>query len=1244
MCAALAMSAGAAAWADDDAPVIGKRDGVKPDATMLQFPDVSSTHIVFVYGNDLWLVERAGGTATPLVSPDGKEGFPKFNDSGDLIAFMGNYEGDMDVYVVPTDGGVAERVTHHPATEVVTGWTPDGDILFWQNGLNGLGRQQSIFSVAPSGGLPEKMPVPYGTNGAVSDDGEWLAYTPFSRDTRTWKRYRGGMASDVWLFNLNTYESQRITDWEGTDTLPMWSGSTVYYLSDAGPAHRLNIWSYDTSNGQREQVTSFTDYDVKWPSMGPGNNGRGEIVFQNGSQIYLLDLASERARPVEIIIPGDRPALREVPTDFSENITDIAVSPSGNRVVVSARGDIFSLPAAEGVTRSITRTDDAHERDPSFSPNGKWIVYLSDASGEYEFYMKPSDGKGEAVQLTDAGGPFKSMGSWSPDSKHFTYTDKGANLFLYSFGGENFDEAGTATQIYSDAWAQSPDVSWSHDSGWLAWTGSDEANQAGVVMLYDIAQGATHRVTDPMFNATAVTFDNEGDWLYFASDRNFSPNYSSVDSTWIYEDSTVVLAVPLREDVENHTLAISDEVEIKEEKKKSKKGDEDGEGDESTGEEVSVAGVWKGSVTITPGGDIPDMPPMPCTLEFYVDEDDGSVTGTFIMQGESIEMQNIAFDASSGEMTFKVVSDAEYDVTLSFDGDSFEGEWTNAAGMSGTMAGGRDDEDGNEDSDDGDDEALVIDLEGFESRAIRIDSIDPGSVIGLMVNDKNELIFATLNMERGSGPMGAELHLVNFLADEEDGRATKKIISGIMAGAMTADNKSILVRTPAGMGVIKAAPSQSVKDKVPTDSMKRKVSPRQEWRQLVTEAWRLQRDYFYDAGLHGMDWDAVLARYLPLVDDCVVRDDVTFIIQELISELNVGHAYYRARPDDRGPSENVGMLGCDFELASTDEGSGFRISKIYKGAPWDDDARGPLSQPGVDINVGDFILAVNGIEVDTGESPWAPFVGLANKTVGLTVSTKPVIDDDAREVLVKPISSESGLRYRAWVERNRAYVDYRTGGRIGYIFVPNTGVQGQNELMRQFYGQKGKDGLIIDDRWNGGGQIPTRFIELMNRPRTNYWAVRDGKDWAWPPDSHQGPKVMLINGMAGSGGDMFPALFRQSGLGKLVGTRTWGGLVGISGNPQLMDGTAVTVPTFGYYEKDGTWGIEGHGVDPDIEVIADPAKMIEAPNAGPEGLADPQLDAAIEQVMSEVRANPYSPPARPASPDRSGMGITDQDK
>jgi tricorn protease len=1111
-------------------------DEHRPHGGMLRFPDVSATHIVFVYANDIWLVPREGGTAAPLASPPGPELLPKFSPDGKRIAFVGNYEGNRDLYVISTEGGISRRVTYHPAAEQLCDWTPDGKLIYMTNGFAGLPRQMQLFTISSEGGLPAQLPVPYGANGAISPDGEWLAYQPHSRDFRTWKRYRGGMATDIWLFNLRTYESKKITDWEGTDTLPMWHGTTVYYLSDDGEPFRLNIWAYDNTTGRRRQITRFTEFDVKWPSIGPGPNGRGEIVFQYGSSLHLLDLATEQSRPVEVVIPGDRPTMRPKQATASDFLAAWKISSTGKRALFEARGDIWTVPAKEGSPRRLTQSSGVAERDPIWSPDGRWIAYLSDATGEYELYVVQSDGKDAARQLTKDGTCYRYLINWSPDSKRIAFTHKTGALYLCTA------ETGETTLVDTDPWAGQLRPTWSHDSRWIAYAKSGD-NRNSSIWLYEVETGTSHPVTSGMFNDTWPAFDREGEYLYFSSNRDFSsPMYEDLGTTWIYAATDRLYCVPLRKDVKSPLAPKSDEEKWGEEKKEEEKKEAANKKDNDA------------------------------------DKKDKPTT------------QN-AEDEEKSEVKEKKEADKK----------------------------------------EKEKKPVEIDLEGFEGRAILL-PVSRGSFANLNVNDKGHLIYRR-GVIRGSEEKPS-IRIYDVKAEEDDKKDEKTVAADTGDYVISADGKKLMIRKEGTQYYIVDAEADQKLDKaVPMAGMLIDVDPRAEWRQIFTEAWRLHRDFFYVSNLHGVDWPVIRKQYEAMLEDCASREDVTYVIGEMISEFNVGHAYVRGLGDvEKEPSVSIGMIGCDFEL----ENGAYRIAKIYEGGPWDADARSPLRVPGAEVKEGEYLLAVNGVPVNTSNDPWAAFQGAADRNVTLTVSEKPTLDETARDVVVKTLSNEISQRYRAWIERNRAYVAQKTDGRVGYIYVPNTGIDGQNDLVRQFHGQKHLDALIIDERWNGGGQIPTRFIELLNRPTTNYWARRDGNDWPWPPDAHQGPKVMLINGLAGSGGDMFPWLFRQSGLGKLIGTRTWGGLVGISGNPQFIDGGHTNVPTFGFYKKDGTWGVEGHGVDPDIEVIDDPAKMV--------GGADPQLDAAIAHILDEMRRNPYVPPARPQPPDRTGMGIPEKDR
>ena len=1321
--ARLAVSAGAlaaaagAALADDHAQA-------PLDAVMMRFPDISQSHIVFAYANDLWIVDKTGGTATPLAAPQGAETFPRFSPDGQEIAFVGNYEGGRDLYTIAAPGapssGIANRVTYHPFSERLSDWVqnPDGStsLLFSSAERAGITRAADLYRVSPDGGRPEMLPVPYGSNASISPNGEWLAYTPSDRDFRTWKRYRGGLASNVWLFNLNTMESRQVTTWEGTDTQPMWvpggDGETLYYLSDRGPDHRLNIWAYDVASDEHTQITTFSDFDVKFPGMGPGDDtpgpNTGEMVFQVGPDLYTLDLADNSLTTVEVTVPGDRQTLRRQTINYNEFIAAGTPSPKGDFVVAEARGDIWVVPADKGgPKRNLTRTDGAAERDPLWSPSGKWIAYVSDETGEYEVYITQADGRGETRQLTDwnnddnATPMWRFVDAWAPDSDSLVHSDKAGNYYLHNL------DSGESELIFTDPWnsrglaapgAPGLSISFSHDSNWIA-TSIGGDNSHGAIHLYDIQNGALHKVTSDFFNAASPVFDRDGEYLYYTSTMSFQPTYSAIDSTFIYQDADRLLAVPLNSDVENPMIPEIDQItwEEDEDDDEAEEGDTDDAADEDADAADDEAqndvhplqGVW----TVTSEGlqsmGLPGVPDS-STSTWYVNvNDEGEILGYAESQGEERALADVLeFNENTGELMIERTIDfpggagsitSTLNATVA-DG-AFEGTWTATGNLmgnpldgNGTVTGERSDtelsseqletiDDINGSAEDSD-EPIQIDLEGFEDRAMVL-PVPNGNYGNLQINDKNQLLFTA------SGPGQPPSVKIFNINSPDDG--ARNVIGPVALYKVTADGKKLLAsQSLQSHAMVAAAAGQSFADQIDLSDMTGKINPREEWRQIFRDAWRVQRDFLYVDNMHGVDWDAVYERYASIIDDITTREDLTMLIQEMISEINVGHAYYWGGDVEDQNFRNVGMLGADYELHTMTDDDGndhtaYRITYIYQGAPWDADARGPLSQPGVDVEVGDYILAVNGTPIDTNDDIHAAFIGTAGDKTEITVSDMPwMIEDDeddkdndndngngngddeaedapsTRHIVVETLGSETGLRYRAWVENNRKYVAEQTGGRVGYIHVPNTGVQGQNELFRQFYGQRDTGALIIDERWNGGGQIPTRFIELLNRPFVAAWARRDGRDWPWPYDAHFGPKAMLINGAAGSGGDMFPWLFDMMDLGPTIGRRTWGGLVGISGNPSLIDGGYTSAPTFGIYEEDGTWAVEGHGVDPDIMVMDDPALMV---STGPEDIQDPQLDRSIEYLMGELQAgNRFRMPTRPEAPDRSGMGITEEDK
>ncbi|MEM7308192.1 MAG: PDZ domain-containing protein [Planctomycetota bacterium] len=1105
---------------------------VRPDAVLLRHPDVSAEHIVFRFADDLWLVAKEGGVARRLTTAPGNESFPKFSPDGSTVAFLGGYDGGSDLYTLAIEAGAPERVTYHPDQEVLCDWTPDGEgLLYWSSEVSGIGRAPKILRVPAGGGQPEALPVPYGTFGSIDETGTWLAYTPYSREFRTWKRYRGGRAPDVWLYNLKTNEALRVTDSPANDQLPMWHGAELIFSSDSGEEGVFNLYSFDTRTRETTALTDFRDVDVKFPSIGPE-----DVVFEAGGKLYRLDLTQESrpAIPVEVLLPGERPELRPRSRDVSALVAGGAVGPGGVRVALEARGDVFTVPVDEGITRNLTASSGVAERSPAWSPDGRWMAYFSDRSGEYELTVQRADGKpfeganehGER-RLTSLGAGWKDSITWSPDSKKLAVGTSHGVLYLCDF------ETGATEKIHENHQGFPLNVDWSHDAAWLAWSHRHPDARQSAIYLHDVANAATHVVTSGMFDDSGPTFDRSGDFLYFSSSRTFEPVYADLDTTWIYANTRNLCAVPLRADVENPFAPENQEEEVEEDEAEDE--DESEEGSESE-------------------ADADAEEPEP--------EDEGD-------------------------------ADAEGET---------EGEEEEA------------------------DEPLAIDLEGFESRVMILPA-ESGRIGGLL-GAEGKVLFVRAP-RTGADGQGSQLCYFDLAEGE-----TKTVLSGrIETYRLAAKGTKIAVSTGAGVGVVDLAPGQTLE---PADlsGLVATVDPRAEWRQLLRDAWRLYRDFFYDPGLHGVDWNAVGERYARALDDATSRGDVHWLIGEMMSELNVGHAYNSPPMDgmpQAGRARPTGLLGCDWELAD----GAYRIARIFDGG-YDADARSPLAAHGVDANEGDYLLAVNGRPVDPGRAVYAAFEGTAGRPTVLTLCAAPSADGSEREVVIEPMASESSLRYRAWVADNRAKVEELGGGRVGYVHVPDTGLNGQNELMRQFLAQQHKDALLIDERWNGGGQIPTRFIELLDRPVTNHWALHAGEEWDWPPVGHRGPKAMLINYSAGSGGDCFPYYFRQRGLGKLIGMRTWGGLVGISGNPSLIDGASPTVPTFGFFELDGTWGVEGYGVPPDIEVIDNPAEM--------QGGRDPQLITAVEHLLEELEGWSFQPRVRPASADRRGAGVAPADR
>ncbi|HNP22299.1 MAG TPA: PDZ domain-containing protein [Panacibacter sp.] len=507
-----------------------------------------------------------------------------------------------------------------------------------------------------------------------------------------------------------------------------------------------------------------------------------------------------------------------------------------------------------------------------------------------------------------------------------------------------------------------------------------------------------------------------------------------------------------------------------------------------------------------------------------------------------------------------------------------------------------------------DSNAVVIDFDGMEQR-MELLPVTNGNIGTLNVVKGKVLYERYQNTGAADGQPSLKFYDI-------EKREEKTILDGAENYIVSANREKILVFKAGTAAIINPDEGAKFDKPLHLNEMQMTVDPVQEWKQIFTDAWRIERDYFYDANMHGVDWNLMYKRYAKILEGAATREDVDFIIGEMIGELNSSHTYHGGGDMENARSQKTGYIGIDWEA----EGNYYKVKKIIHGASWDAEVHSPLDLAGVDIKEGNYILAVNGIPITTDNEPFAAFQGLANETVELTYNTTASFNG-AKTAIVKTLDDEYRLRNLAWIEGMRKHVDEATNGEVGYIFVPSTGIDGQNELLRQFAAQWNKKALIIDERFNDGGQIPDRFIEMLNRTPLSYVATRDGKPWQFPGYANFGPKVMLINGWSGSGGDAFPTYFREKHLGPLIGSRTWGGLIGISGYPDLIDGAGITAPSFRIYNPDGTWFKEGHGVDPDIEVPEDLGAMAKG--------IDPQLERAITEIKNLLKTKGFTAPPVP---------------
>jgi len=1059
------------------------------NASLMRFLDVSDAQITFVYGGDIWLVAKEGGTAIQLTNSPGEESYPKFSPDGSEIAYTASYNGNEDIYVIPVLGGVPSRVTYQSHADRMVEWHPDGEhLLFASSRESGTQRVRKFFLVDKTGGLPELLDVPYGELASFSGDGNQLAYVTRIAEDRPFKRYRGGFSSDIIVFDLLNNTAQKITDTTAIEGKPSWIDEKIFFISDDDENMRMNIWSYDTREGTSSQITEFTDFDINYLSA-----GNSDLVFEAGGELYLMDAESEAVQSIAVNVVSDLAAEMVRAEDVSQRIANMTAAPGGKRIVFEARGELFNVPVKDGFVINMTKSSGAFDHNPAWSPDGSQIAYWSDKSGEYEIHLQSADGSGSGTRLSNRGVGYGYALYWSPDSSKISFIDETNTIYVIDA------ETGRTTEAANFYWnlghgsRYGYSIAWSPDSRWLTFALGME-NSHSAIHLYDVEAQELHQVSSAYYNDSNPVFSDDGKHLFFLTQRNLEPVYSDLDATWVYPNATQLAAISLQADTPTLLPVKNDDVE-------------------------------------TPPSEL---------------------------------------------------AEAE--------------------------------------ADDQADENLVvsIDLVDMESRLTLL-PVEPGNIAALFPFAGKVAYVRRPNS--GSADEDAILQYYDIAEQDE-----KTIFTDVSGVAQTADREALLIESNNRYGIVEVAADQKIEDAIPLGGLVMDLVPREEWQQLFDDTWRRYRDFFYDPDMHGLDWDALRVQYGGLLAGARSRWDVQNIIFNLLGETSAGHTYVSGGDLESVEPRETGFLGIDWA-----ENNGlYRIARIVRPAAWDTEVRSPFDRSGSEVGEGDYILAVNGIALDTSKDPYASFEGLSDKTVSLLVSSTGE-REDAKSITIETLSrrEEDALRNLEWIEGNRKLVEELSDGQLGYIYMTNTADRGQLELVRMYYAQMDKRGFVIDERFNGGGQLADRFLELLQRPIVYNLHWRHGRDHTQPIEQNPGPMGMLINGWAASGGDGLPWAFQELQAGPIVGENTMGILVGPATGHQLIDGGRITVPGARLYDNDGHWFWEGEGVSPDIDVWDDPSILVQG--------RDPQIERVVQEVLDLLDDAPAMTPA-PDREDRTARG------
>ena len=1081
---------------------------------LLRTPTVSAAHIAFAYANNIWVVDRAGGAARRLTSFQGATENPKLSPDGRTVAFSAEYSGNVDVYVVPVEGGQPKRLTWHPGADMVQGWTPDGKSVVFSSTRAALAPSAAprLWTIGIDGGAETALPMPRAYQGKISPDGKRIAYRMNNSWDEERRNYRGGQNRAIWVADLATLDIQSPPWTDSKDVDPVWVGEAVYFISDRDGV--ANVWSWNTRTKDLKQQTKFTDFDVKALDAGGGT-----VVFEQGGYVQTLDPESGKHQIVNITAAGDFPWMMPAWKDVGNRIVNLALSPTGKRAAVEARGEIFTIPAEKGDVRNITNSSGSAEIWPVWSPDGKSIAYFSDKSGEYKLYVAGQDGLAapREINLPEPSRPYTP--AWSPDGKRIAFHDTHFRLWLVDIA------AGKATVADTDPYfkgERSIIPVWSPDSRYVAYP-KRLPSLFRAIFAYDVNSGTKHQLTDGLADATSPAWDAGGKYLWFLASTNYALRSSLLDMSAYDRPETKGLYLAILSNTEPSPLLPESD------------------------EEAARAGAAPREPGQTPAR--PDSAAARPRLD---------TTRTA---------------ADSARPT------AARPVTVRIDFDGLQ--------------------------------QRIIPVQGVTLRDYsQLHSGVAGSVFFL------EPIPASGTSEAPPGDVAAPAPAASTLHRYQlSTRRSSTFATGVAQYVVSADGHKLLYRTPGAAGQLflvdadRAAPTAGTGRL--TVSLRAYIDPRQEFQQIFNEGWRNQRNNLYVKNLHGTDWPKMKLEYGKLLPYVMHRSDLNYLIDNMGSEISIGHSYVRGGDVPEVPRANGGLLGADFTV----ENGRYRIAKIYDAESWNPELRAPLAQPGVAVRTGDYLLAINGVELRGTDNIYQALDGTANRQTILTISNRPAMDG-TRQITVLPIANEQGLRTRAWVEHNRRYVDSVSHSTIAYVYLPNTGQPGYQSFNRYYYAQQDRQGVVVDERYNGGGSAADYIVDMLGRDFDGYFnnPVGDRYPYTSPANGIWGPKVMIINEMAGSGGDLMPYMFKYRKLGTLVGKRTWGGLVATTDTPNFIDGGSMIAPRFGFFGREGKWEVENQGVAPDIDVENWPKDVL----AG----HDAQLERATQEAMRQLKEHP----------------------